>query len=128
GGGGVSPCISAPTGLTVRGVLRQDGSPAACIGKWLLGMGWTPRGPAALPFGDSARTADPRTVDYTKPIANGPNALGFDYFFGIAASLDMPPYAFIENTRVTELPTVEKQWAHRQGPAAPDFEAVDVLP
>jgi len=126
--GGVSPHLIDPARLTVPALLKQHGYTTACIGKWHLGMDWTPKDPAALPFGDSARTADPRTVDYTKPIANGPNALGFDYFFGIAASLDMPPYAFIENTRVTELPTVEKQWAHRQGPAAPDFEAVDVVP
>ena len=40
----------------------------------------------------------------------------------------MPPYAFIENDHVTELPTVEKGWGDRKGPAAPGFEAVDVLP
>ena len=40
-----------------------------------------------------------------KPIANGPNAVGFDYYFGIAASLDMVPYTFIENDRVTAVPT-----------------------
>jgi arylsulfatase A-like enzyme len=39
----------------------------------------------------------------------------------------MPPYAFIENNRVTALPTVEKQWI-RRGAAAADFEAADVLP
>src|SRR5262249_27302358 len=58
---------------------------------------------------------------------NGPNAVGFDYYFGISASLDMPPYAFIENDRVPAVPTVEKTWL-RTGPAAKDFEAIDVLP
>ena len=54
-----------------------------------------------------ARTAASRTaaqvwnVDFAKPIANGPNASGFDYYFGISASLDMVPYTFIENDRVT---------------------------
>ena len=37
-----------------------------------------------------------------------PRTHGFDYFFGISASLDMPPFAFIENDRFTEAPTVKK--------------------
>jgi hypothetical protein len=49
----------------------------------------------------------------------------------------MVPYTFIENDRVTKLPTVEKdfpmflgreQGKCRRGPAAPDFEVEDVLP
>ena len=35
-------------------------------------------------------------------IAGGaPTRHGFDRFFGISASLDMPPYVFIENDRFT---------------------------
>ena len=60
-------------------------------------------------------------------MGNGPVTRGFDHFFGISASLDMPPYAFILNDRFTEQPTVEKEWL-RKGAAAPGFEAVDVLP
>ena len=48
-------------------------------------------------------------------------------YFGISASLDMPPYVFIENDRVRGVPTVEKTWI-RKGPAHADFEAIDVLP
>ncbi len=49
----------------------------------------------------------------------------------------MVPYTFIENDRVTSVPTVDKAFpmmagrtggATRKGPAAADFEAVDVLP
>jgi len=39
----------------------------------------------------------------------------------------MAPFVFIENDRVTKIPTVEKKWV-RKGPAAEDFEAVNVLP
>nr|MDQ3623746.1 sulfatase-like hydrolase/transferase [Verrucomicrobiota bacterium] len=62
---------------------------------------------------------------------------GFDYYFGIAASLDMVPYTFIENDRVTAPPTTDKAFpmmlgreggATRRGPAAADFEAAAVLP
>jgi arylsulfatase A-like enzyme len=53
--------------------------------------------------------------------------LGFEWFFGISASLDMWPFAYIENDRFTAPLTVEKQWI-RRGPAAADFEAIEVLP
>jgi arylsulfatase A-like enzyme len=47
-------------------------------------------------------------VDYTRPLSGGPAELGFDYFFGIAGSLDMPPYCFIENDRTVGVPDREK--------------------
>jgi arylsulfatase A len=76
------------------------------------------------------------SVDYSKPIANSPNSVGFDRYFGISASLDMVPYTFIADNRVAALPTVDKTWPlHpgyapecRLGPAAPDFEVENVLP
>jgi arylsulfatase A-like enzyme len=68
-------------------------------------------------------------VDYSKPIANGPVARGFDYYFGISASLDMPPYIFIENDHTVGLPTATKTlFRGRAGPAEPAFESADVLP
>lgn len=77
-------------------------------------------------------------VDFTQPIANGPNSVGFDYFYGISASLDMVPYTFTENDRVVSLPTEDRDFLMmhdrtpkrrtRKGPAAPDFDAADVLP
>jgi len=59
--------------------------------------------------------------------AAGASRPNIDYFYGINASLDMPPFIFIENDRATELPTVEKKWL-RKGPAGENFEAIDVLP
>lgn len=94
--------------LTVPAFLKQHGYTTACIGKWHLGMDISPNNPLA-------------------PIAEGPTTRGFDYYFGISASLDMPPFAFIENDRFTEAPTAEKQWG-RKGAAAPGFDAADVLP
>ena len=78
------------------------------------------------------------SVDYAQPIANGPLSVGFDYFFGLSASLDMVPYTFIENNRVAALPDVPDMkfpmtagrsgGFTRTGPGAKDFAAVDVLP
>ena len=39
----------------------------------------------------------------------------------------MPPYVFIENDRFSAIPTVDKTFV-RKGPAAKEFEAIDVLP
>jgi arylsulfatase A-like enzyme len=120
--GGYSPRLIEPGRLTVPALLKKHGYHTACVGKWHLGMDWPLKG------GGIARDyPDAWKVDYTRPIANGPNAVGFDYFFGISASLDMPPYIFIENDRCRGEPTVEKTWI-RKGPAHKDFEAGDVLP
>ena len=105
---GYSPPLIAADRLTVPALLRRHGYVTAAFGKWHLGM--------QMP----ARTA-------VGPIGEGPLTRGFDSFFGISASLDMPPFAFIENDHFTQAPTATKQWG-RSGPAAPDFEAVDVLP
>lgn len=112
--------------MTVPGLLRQHGYTTACIGKWHLGWDW-PK-PSAIEIDPSGKTTPAiGDIDWNEPIKNGPTAVGFDYYYGISASLDMPPYVFVENDRVTVVPTTEKKWI-RSGPAAADFEAVDVLP
>jgi arylsulfatase A len=101
------PLIAADR-LTVPGFLKQQGYTTAMIGKWHLGMEIPPKVPSPT-------------------ITDGPTTRGFDSYFGIAASLDMPPFAFIENDHFTEPLTTTKKF-QRSGPAAASFEAVDVLP
>ena len=135
--GGLSPPLIEPGRLTLPTFLKRQGYHTACIGKWHLGMDW-PRKPDAAPFGDGIEKGeDGWRVDFSQPIQRGPTAFGFDYYFGIAASLDMVPYTFIENNRVTKLPTSDKAFPMmlgrtnrmtRRGPAADDFEAEGVLP
>src|SRR5690606_24285424 len=38
----------------------------------------------------------------TGPVGGGPASLGFDHSFILPASLDMPPYVFVENGRVVD--------------------------
>ena len=77
--GGDSRALIARDRLTVPALLRQHGYATTCIGKWHLGM------------------TLPDAKHLSGPIQDGPTTRGFDSFFGISASLDMPPFAFIEN-------------------------------
>ena len=120
--GGYSRRLIEPGRLTVASLLKQNSYNTACVGKWHLGMDWPLKeGGVASDYPDAWK------VDYAKPIMNGPMSVGFDTYFGISASLDMPPYVFIKNDQSVGLPTVEKTWI-RKGPAYVDFEAIDVLP
>ncbi len=115
--GGYSPLLIDTDRMTVASLLKQHGYATACFGKWHLGLG------------NNKRT------DYDKPLTPGPNALGFDYFFGIPASLDMTPYCYVENDRPVVKPTQtieagkasEDGW-WRAGAIAPGFKHVEVLP
>jgi arylsulfatase A-like enzyme len=135
--GGLSPRLIEPGRMTVANLLKDHGYHTACVGKWHLGMDW-----ARLPGKPIEELAIEKpdqvhNVDFSKPTTNGPNSVGFDYYYGIAGSADMVPYTFIENDHVTKLPTAEKSFAlmagqpkprSRLGPAAPDFELEDILP
>ena len=43
-------------------------------------------------------------IDYKKRVKNGPDALGFDYYYGHCGSLDMAPYVYVEDGVVTAAP------------------------
>jgi arylsulfatase A-like enzyme len=106
--GGFSKPLIEKDRLTVAELLRREGYQTGCIGKWHLGMEW-PRLPESRddkPATNNYDAGEGAKIDFTKEIKNGPTSVGFDYFFGISASLDMPPYAFIENDHVTAQPTV----------------------
>jgi arylsulfatase A len=47
--------------------------------------------------------------DWTQAITQGPNEHGFDHFFGIPASMNYGVLTFIENTHVTEAPSLWTQ-------------------
>jgi len=135
--GGLSPRLIEPGRMTVASFLQERGYATACIGKWHLGMDWVKHPGKEVSALSIEKPEQVHNVDYTQPIANGPMSVGFDYYFGISASLDMVPYTFIENDRVTVPPTEEKNFPlmigradndSRLGPAAPGFAVADVLP
>jgi len=133
--GGLSPRLIEPGRLTVPGMLNAQGYSTHCVGKWHLGMDWVRNGPTEELNIEKAEQVN--NVDYTKPITNGPNSVGFDTYFGISASLDMVPYCFIENDHVATNPTEKIKLLMnsggavsytREGPGSPGFRGEDVLP
>lgn len=113
-----------PGRATVASLLKNRGYRTVCVGKWHLGLGWATT---------NERTPRPGNVDYSKPVENGPCALGFDHCFVIPASLDMPPYCYVEDDHVFEAPTETTpgdtgKKLFREGEIAPSFRPEDVLP
>ncbi|HEV3303223.1 MAG TPA: arylsulfatase [Planctomycetaceae bacterium] len=124
---GYSRALIEPGRPTIASVLKEHGYATAGIGKWHLGF---------QPF-EPRRAEREQLVDYSQPLRPGPLTVGFDEFFGIPASLDMPPYVFVENDHLIEMPTAkvgpsgDAKYARgpfwRPGPAAPSFRHGDVL-
>lgn len=113
---------------TIASFLQTQGYHTSCIGKWHLGFQW--------PLTDPS---DHTSINFQLPLTDTPVDHGFDYFYGIAGSLDMPPYVYVENHHVTSLPNrVEKcqsktnhsltKHFFRDGLTGADFIHQDVLP
>ncbi len=106
------------TQMTVASLLSGKGYDTTLIGKWHLGFTET---------------------GYDKRLAGGPVDRGFDHFFGLRASTDIPPYFFIRQDRAVTLPTdtigavASAGWSpiqgefRRAGKIAPDLDLSDVL-
>lgn len=105
--------------VTIASLLREAGYRTAMVGKWHLG------------FAEDG---------YDKPLPGGPVDRGFDSFFGIRASTDIPPYFFIRDDGAVTPPTdhiaanSSEGWSPiqgafwREGGIAPDLELVEVTP
>ncbi|MCH2208094.1 MAG: arylsulfatase [Lentisphaerales bacterium] len=83
---GYSTHLIDPNRFTIADLFKSKGYKTAMIGKWHLGMDLPLKGKNQL--------------DLNGTVKNGPCENGFDEFWGITASLDFPPYVFIENDKI----------------------------
>lgn len=132
--GGLDPAIIAPGTPTLARDFQQHGYATGAFGKWHLGLNWSGldghRRNAFEPGFAAQMQGSGREIDYQLPFTGGPVDLGFERYFGIAGSLDMPPYCFLEQDRATGLPLHEKQdlvTSQRPGLQSPGWadDAVD---
>lgn len=135
--GGLSPRLIRDEVWTVPEVLKQRNYHSACIGKWHLGLDWQKLAGKQVTENAIESPQQVRNVDYDQPFSGGPVDVGFDEYFGISASLDMVPYVYLKDRKVTQSPTSDKSFGMRhkddknqtrRGPASEDFTAEDVMP
>lgn len=84
-------CLIADGRMTLASLLRDNGYNTAMVGKWHLGM-------------DFPGTAADR--DWSKPVKDMPLDKGFDYFYGIPASLNYGVLAWFDGRYAKVPPTL----------------------
>ncbi|MFD2256809.1 arylsulfatase [Luteolibacter algae] len=89
-GGGYTPTFMDEDRFSVGELFRSHGYETAMVGKWHIGMSF---------FDAEGKPANDKkgVIDFAQPVKNTPAHRGFDYWFGTPASLDMPPYAWLES-------------------------------
>lgn len=127
---------------TVADLLKTRSYQTAVVGKWHLGLDWVMKDAHKDSLKNDQfgikQDMKPEQIDFSKAPVAGPLTQGFDYSFILPASLDMPPYCYLENDRLIELPTgytngnkLESGFTGpfwREGLMAPSFDFHDVLP
>ena len=96
--GADGPCLIEKDRMTIASLLQADGYQTAMVGKWHLQMEF------AGSLGQNR--------DWSKPFTDGPIEKGFDYFFGIPASMNYGILTYLENDKVLDPPiwwTVKKK-------------------
>lgn len=81
---GTAPLIISTEQLTIPKMLKTKGYHTGIVGKWHLGLGTG-------------------MVDWNQKITPGPNQVGFDYSYIMAATQDRVPTVYIENGDVVGL-------------------------
>ncbi len=89
--GAEAKCMIADGRMTLASLLRDQGYHTGMVGKWHLGMDFP---------GKKGKR------DWSKPTKDMPLDKGFDYFYGIPASLNFGVLAWFEGRHATVPPTV----------------------
>ncbi|MEO9511249.1 MAG: arylsulfatase [Flavobacteriaceae bacterium] len=86
------PCLIEEGRTTIASLLRDNGYNTAMVGKWHLQMEF-----------EGSKGKD---RDWSAPFTEGPIAHGFDYFFGIPASMNYGILTYLENDKVLDPPVL----------------------
>ena len=139
------PPLIAPDRMTIGSLAQEAGYRTACIGKWHLGWSWpipaeekrwfdSPRGAMSEPKTATVEQKQSWQRVFSQPIPGGPRDVGFDAYFGTDVP-NWPPYTFIENDRVMQIPTqfadpelFQKNMGSLQGPAVSGWRFEPILP
>jgi arylsulfatase A-like enzyme len=81
---GSAPLLIGKEQLTIPKMLKEKGYQTAIVGKWHLGLGTG-------------------IVDWNQQLDAGPNDVGFDYSYIMAATQDRVPTIYIDNGKVVNL-------------------------
>ncbi|KAA5824803.1 arylsulfatase [Algibacter amylolyticus] len=81
---GTAPLIIDTAQITIPKMLKENGYYTGVVGKWHLGLGTG-------------------LVDWNKKVTPGPNEVGFDYSYIMAATQDRVPTVYIDNGFVANL-------------------------
>ncbi|MDW7691206.1 arylsulfatase [Flammeovirgaceae bacterium SG7u.111] len=92
------PCLIEKDRMTIASLLKENGYNTAMVGKWHLQMEF------------EGKVGEGR--DWSKPFTDGPIEKGFDYFFGIAASMNYGILTYLENDRVLDPPVLYTKKKH----------------
>ena len=90
--GGYSPPLIENTRPTIASILKNSGYKTACIGKWHIGANFQNK--------EGKAAKNEKDIDFSAPVTDGPNDLGFDFaYWHAGCGTAAPPYGFIENER-----------------------------
>ena len=96
------PCLIEKDRMTIASLLKENGYNTAMVGKWHLQMDFE---------GSLGKDRD-----WSKPFTGGPIDRGFDYFFGIPASMNYGVLTYLENDRVLDPPIL---WTKKKNDITP---------
>lgn len=132
--------VIKPEQATLASLLDTAGYNTAFFGKWHLGFLWPWKDgirPSAMDLGGGNSKATNAMFDWSKPIQGGPIGAGFDYYFGVDVP-NMPPYAYIENDRLTCQPVdmdgsalsvmLKAGHIHGKGPGQEGWKLENIMP
>jgi arylsulfatase A len=89
--GAEAKCLIPDGRMTLASLFKENGYRTAMVGKWHLGMNFP---------------GTPENRDWSQPVRDMPLDKGFDYFFGIPASLNYGVLAWFEGRHAAVPPTV----------------------